>query len=166
MVILVSLVIALSTHAAAQGLIGFSGRWTTEDVRMHAGGEAVASALGAERLPRVPRQARARELVIEEQPEAVAVGRMATTLLSLPLSGVAVTTKDPSGVAVTARAVREGLALVIRREHQVRLPGGSAVRSAVEERHDLLADGTLLVTTTSTSGVLVETTRAIYTRAQ
>jgi hypothetical protein len=133
---------------------------------MGVGGEAVDSAIEAHLLPRRPRTPAQREIVIDGRPDAVEVQRAGTARLSLPLTGVAVTTKDTSGTVITARALRDGAALVISREHQVKLPGGPEVLIEVEERHELLADGTLQVTTTSKSGSLTHRHRAIYRRAQ
>jgi hypothetical protein len=165
--VIIALLTLVMAAPLAQSPAGFSGRWVGEDTRMGAGGEAVASAVDAHLLPRTPRTPATRELVIEERPDAVEVLRPETnSRLTLPLSGLAVTATDASGIVTTARALREGAALVIRREHQLRLPGGSEVVIEVVERHELLADGTLRVTTTSTSGTLVQTRQAIYRRAQ
>ena len=112
----------------------------------------------------VARQVQSCDLTVEEQTDAVQVDRPGVTRLSLPLSGVAVTTKDSAGNVITARALRDGAALVVRREQTLKLPGGSEVLIDIEERHELLPDGTLRVDTTSKAGALVETHRAVYRR--
>jgi hypothetical protein len=83
MLTLVSLMIALVNPMKVQGQIGLSGRWITEDTRLHPGGEAVPSALGAERLPRIPRQPKLRELVIEERADAVDVEHQPFNLMPM-----------------------------------------------------------------------------------
>jgi hypothetical protein len=157
-----------SSEASSQEPVGLSGMWVAEDTRMGAGGDAVASPIGAERLPRLARTPRLRELVIDERLDGVEIDRRegVSGRLSLPLTGLAVTTRDASGTQVTARALRDGVVLVIRREHEVRLPGGGEVVVEVEERHELLADGSLSVQTTSKAGALVETHGTLYRRVQ
>jgi hypothetical protein len=165
--VMLSILVLVMAAPVAQAPAGFSGRWVAEDTRMGADGDAVASAVDAHRLPRLPRTPPTRELVIEERADAVEVPRAeaAGSRLTLPLSGLAVTARE-SGTVITARALREGAALVIRREHELRLPGGGEVVIEVEERHELLADGTLRVVTTSRAGARIETRQAIYRRAQ
>ena len=164
MLMLLTLAVALSTSVSAQSAAGFSGRWIAEDTRMNPGGEAVPSAIGAERLPRISRQPRSRELAIEEQTDVVQLETSGATRPSLPLSGLAVTTKDAAGSVITVRALRDGAALVVTREQAVKLPGGTEVLIEIEERHELLPDGTLRVETTSKAGALAETHRAVYRR--
>ena len=65
-----------------------------------------------------------------------------------------------------AQAVRDGTALVIRREHQVSLPGGGEVTVEIEERHELLADSTLRVQTTSKAGAQHQVHVATYRRVK
>jgi hypothetical protein len=159
-------VLILALSITGQAPEGFSGRWVADDTRMTAGADAVGSAIDAHRLPRQTRTPLRRELEIAERVDAVEVGRPDAARLALPLTGAAVRTTERSGKAVTARALREGAVLVIRREHALRLPDGSPVTITVEERHELLADGTLQVTTTSTTGTLVHTERTIYRRVR
>jgi hypothetical protein len=153
---------------SGQAPVGFSGTWVGEDTRMGAGGEAVESPIDAHLRPRLPRRPPLRELVLEERLDGVEVERpdRVGSRMSLPLTGLAVVVRDGAGNLITARALREGAALVVRREHQVRLPGGGEVLVEVEERHELLADGTLQVVTTSKAGGRVQTHRAVYRRVQ
>jgi hypothetical protein len=165
MLMLFSLMMVLGNPLQVQAQTRLSGRWIVEDTRMHPGGEAVTSALGAERLPHMARQPKMRELVIDEGAEAIAVEQPGeASRVSLSLSGVEVTTKDSSGAKITARALRDGAAVLIRHEHQVSLLGTLAVIE-VEERYELLPDGTLRVDTTARCGTSVTTSQSVYRKA-
>ncbi len=85
---------------------------------------------------------------------------------SLPLSGVRVRVADGDVTGVEARAFREGPVLVVRSAQQVRLPGGESVLVEVEERHVLLADGTLRVETVSRAGARTQSHQTLYRRVE
>jgi hypothetical protein len=160
--------VVLAASLLAQSPAGITGRWQTTATPWVTGSDAVASPMGAEQQPRIARDGPVRELVIEEQVDAVALERGGSggARWSLPLSGVTVTARDAGGNAVQAQAAREGAVVIVRSAHPVRLPGGSEVIVHVEERHELLADGTLRVETTAKAGASIQTHRAIYRRAQ
>jgi len=157
----------LIAPVSGQTAAGVSGTWRTVDTTMGRRAQAVTSPLDLEGGRGVPPPV-ARELRIVELIGRVEVTRPEDSgrTWSLPLTGLATPVLDRTGQAVSARAVREGATLVLRTEQRRRLPGGPEVTLETEERHVLLADGSLQVTTTARSGRVTQTRQLIYQRVQ
>jgi hypothetical protein len=145
----------------------FSGTWRTVDTTMGRRAQAVTSPLELDGGRSVP-PPRARELRIVELIGRVEVTRPEDSgrSWSLPLTGLATQVLDRTGQAVSARVEREGATLVLRTAQRRRLPGGPEVTLETEERHVLLADGSLQVSTTARSGRVTQTRQFIYQRVQ
>ena len=130
-------------------------------------GASMASALGTEAM--VARPAAAREIVIVDRGDTIELevpGGAEAMRWTLPVNAAATSVSDAQGKTMRAQAVRDGTALVIRREHQVSLPGGGEVTVEIEERHELLADSTLRVQTTSKAGAQQQVHVATYRRVK
>lgn len=160
--------LVLTTPAwAGQVTPALAGTWRTEETRIGTGTDAVASPIDAHVQLRTARVSRLRELVIAPADTVDANGAgLASALESLTVSDLRVSVRDGAGHASSARALRDGPTLVVRKAHRVRLPGGEDALFEVDERYDLLANGTLRVDTTAKVGTLVHTHRAIYRRVE
>lgn len=164
------LIIALSAPAVlGQGTVGLTGVWRLDSARsqsvMGARGESVSSPIDAQRLPRTaPGAVSAQDLTITETADTVDVPVATANRLTLPLSGVVMTSLDATGMPLSAQAVKDGAALVIQTTHTMRLPGGATVVLEVVERYMLTTDDELVVEVTRSTGGRSQRTRAVYTR--
>ena len=134
---------------------------------MGGGTHSVASPLDGRVVRTVP-PGSVRELTIAEQVDVVDVRRPenGARTWSMPLSGVAIQALDRDDRPIAVRALRDGAALVIGTGQRVRLPGGAEVTVETEERHVLLADGSLQVTTVARTGNVTQTRQLIYRRVE
>jgi hypothetical protein len=163
---------AVMSGAPAAQEAGLTGGWRLEPDRSAAGlmgrrGASVPSPVGAHTVAGTPPAAVLEELRIAEDAESVALERRAAgqvQQLTLPLSGLAVTSYTAAGEPVTSQARRDGGSLVVTSEQRVRLPGRAEVVVETIQRHTLLADGRLQVETSRSSGGRSATTRATYVR--